>query len=118
MTDENLEAMAKRAGEQLRASEFDVPADVQEKLVAARRKAVARVDQPVRPRRWLWLPAGGVAAAMVVGLMMLPRVDDSVLPADNLVAVVEADEVFSELALLDELEFVAWMVEEDAIHPG
>ncbi len=98
---------ADHAAERLRQHEHDVPNDVNQRLQAARRAAVAAADE--KPGVTDWWPraagAGTAAVALMVAALVLyspvdtlPRID-----AAELAAAQEAE-------LLEELEFVAWMI--------
>lgn len=106
--DEQQSTFAARAREVLDAQ--PLPDDVAARLRHARRAAVESLD--ARPR-WggarLLAPAGGLAAGALVALVFL-RGGPVVLP--------EADErelaAMAEMELLDDMEFVAWLIENDA----
>lgn len=106
---------ADRAAERLRQQEHDVSNDVNQRLQAARRAAVEAADEKSAAVDW-WPRAAGAGTAamaiMVAALVLyspidpLPRIE-----ASELAAAQEAE-------LLEELEFVAWMIameEADAI---
>ena len=110
--DEHFTARAKAV---LERSELDIDPDRLARLQQARRMAVAAAAAEDAPRTgWLsWaLPAGAVATvALVAGLLITPdpQTDPLLLdPAEMSAA--------AEMELLDELEFVAWMLEQD--HAG
>lgn len=101
-------AFAARAREVLDANA--VPEDVAARLRDARRAAIESIDE--RPR-WqtaarVLAPAGGLAAGALVALVFL-RGGPAILP--------DADErelaAMAEMELLDDMEFVAWLVEND-----
>jgi hypothetical protein len=86
-----------------------VPADVVERLGAARRAAVARVDRPVPAPLAAWIPAGAMATTLIaVGLLVVEFSGREVpLPVEEVQAV-------QHLELLEDIELFAWMVEQDA----
>lgn len=108
--DPQLERRLGNAGELLRAAEHEIEPEVTQRLLAARREAVALADERrSSPLRWpLGLASGGAMAAVaILGLTVmlrtpqfdeLPRLDDVELAAAQ------------EVELLEDLEFVAWMI--------
>lgn len=114
MTDSDLDddKFAADIGAQLRRDELDVPLQIAQRLQDARRLAVAAADSAdtakVKTVQALWPRFVGVgaaaAAALVVAIALqapvetLPRMDDAELAAAQ------------EAELLEDLEFVAWMV--------
>ena len=111
-TDPYLDNLAASAGARLRESEVDVPTEVSQRLQASRRLAVAQAESATAEGRIVWPRFVGFAATafatflLVVAVTLtmpapydtLPRLDDG-----ELAAATEAE-------LLQELEFVAWMV--------
>jgi len=107
-----------QATELLRHSEQQLPSETQLKLHLARRRAVAAAEQRGASRRtWYTVGAGGgaLAAAALVLVMLstpqalqLPNLDEEELAAAQ------------DVELLEELEFVAWMLamEEDNAPPS
>ena len=98
---------ADRAAERLRHGEHSVPNEVNQRLQAARRAAIETADEKSRLGDW-WPRAAGASAAagalMVAALVFYSPVDT--LPR------IEASELAAaqEVELLEELEFVAWMI--------
>ena len=121
MSDEEFSEFERKARQRLEASEHDIDPDRLQRLQAARRAAVAAV--PAAPERGLagrwWVPTGAMAAvALVLGLLLLPE-------PEGLPPVLDAAEMSAaqEMELLDELEFVAWMLEQEStleneVHAG
>ena len=112
MSDRQNDDFEQRARETLRRSELELEPERVQQLQQARREAVAAAerslsDQSVR-RLWWWLPTGAVAAvALVVGLMLNPGPEPvPVLDPLEMSAAQDMD-------LLTELEFVAWMLEQE-----
>lgn len=103
---------------------------IQERLAAARRQAVAAMDDtPVRSGfRWSYALPAGVAAAvtLVVALQLtLPAPDtpDAATLAELLAELdgtqeVAAPEAALEMELLEDLEFLAWMAEVEEVNAG
>ncbi len=118
MTDEkpDNEEWAARLGEQLRRQEADLPPHVTQQLAQHRRAAVAAADTGGRtPGVWSWWAGAGAAAATVLAVGILLQSPVQQLPvADDLDLVVAQD-----VELLEELEFVAWMVamEDESPYP-
>ena len=85
-----------------------VPTDVADRLAAARRATVARLDRPVPAALSTWIPAGAMATTLVaVGLLITEFANqDSPLLVDEVQAV-------QHLELLEDIELFAWMVEQD-----
>ncbi len=107
--DPELEALAKRAGQRLRESEREVTPDISQRLAEARRNAVAVADVQSGKRSFTavnrWLGLGAVAAGVLAVAVMLRAPIESMPDADDLDLVVA-----QEVELLEDLEFVAWMV--------
>ena len=105
-------AFAAALAEKLRAYENDVSPEISAQLLAARRAAIAEMESRSARGHWLspfWLvPAGGLAAALAVALLWpqgpagLPEIDEN-----EFAAAIEMD-------MLDEIELVAWMLEEES----
>ena len=119
--EEKVSEFERKARARLEASELDIDPERLERLQAARRAAVAAV--PAGPERGLlgrwWVPTGAMAAAaLVLGVLLVPG-------PERLPPVLDAAEMSAaqEMELLDELEFVAWMLEQDSnletdVHAG
>jgi hypothetical protein len=86
-----------------------LPAAVVDRLAAARREAVARVDQPVPAPLSSWIPAGAMATTLLaVGLLVVE------FAGRDLPLLVEEVPAVQHLELLEDIELFAWMVEQDA----
>jgi hypothetical protein len=102
-----LEALARQAT-------GEVPADVSERLAAMRREAV-QVLEDERPSSWIrqWSPVtasmAGAAFALVVALWLVLQPDEDI--ALPLASEPEAA-IVTDMDLLEELEFIAWLEEE------
>ncbi len=108
--DERDKRWAERAGEALRDAEHDVPPAIAERLAAARREAVAVADASADRNAGLgwWPKLAGASAVAVAALawVLLPDPTPERLPAwddTEMAAAAEAE-------LLEDLEFVAWMM--------
>lgn len=99
-----------KARDALRQTELGVPLSVQQRLAAARRAAVAEAERP-QPVPWGRLAgSGALASAALVLALMLPGTGTQSLPALE-----EAEMAAAQNAeLLEELEFVAWMLAEES----
>lgn len=91
---------------------------VAERLAAARQQAVALLDGPERkalPRLLPWGAALTSAAALLLAIVFWPGPGDSGLAP---LPLVDADELAAarDLELLEELEFIAWLDEQQADH--
>lgn len=89
--------------------------DIQAKLLQMRRQAMAQANnKPAMHKPLLWAPAGGMVAALfAVMLWYEPAVqhpseldDFELLTSDT------------ELEMLDDMEFVAWLMLEEQPHAG
>ena len=118
-TQAELDQVAHRAAIELRASEEQLSTATADKLHAARMQAVAAAQAQAkakRSRRTSYLVPGlGLGASMagiaLVAVLMLPGTQ-AIAPLPDLA--IEGDvgllAASSETELLDDLEFVAWMV--------
>lgn len=113
MTDRELEGSGTFAADAKRVlDEVALPADVVARLGAARRAAVAAADArlatPRVPPRWV--PAGALATTVLAVGLATVAMDTRQLPAvDDPRALVAAQDV----ELLDDLEFLAWLPDDD-----
>lgn len=111
MTDTDDDRFVEQTRQTLRHSENELDADVQSRLRLARRQAIASIDEERRPswmRPWVFAPIGGMAAvALAVGIYLGQGGDALSFPGN------EEFTVAQDMELLEELEFVAWMVLEN-----
>ncbi len=112
MSDKQNDEFEQRAREALRRSELDLEPARMQQLQQARREAVAAAERSLSnqsvSRLWWWLPTGAVATvALVVGLMISPGPEP--IPVLDPLAMSAAQD----MDLLTELEFVAWMLEQE-----
>ena len=108
--EENLVSLAKQV-----LDEQVLDADISERLSMARRAAVAEMDRPSLSLQNRWLQ-GAVAATLVVsvGLWSL-RTPLPVLPIYN---GEDAQMAAENMDLLADMEFVAWLAEEEEMNAG
>ncbi len=84
------------------------------RLTQARNAALDELRRPqMRWIRWLWAPAGGLAAAVIVAAFIATRPGTDAfgpngLPLEDLDVVASAEE----LELLQEVEFYAWLAQQ------
>lgn len=99
---------AQRAGEQLRSHEHAIAQGTQARLRSARGQALQAASEPVRS--WMFWPAwgsGGLSAAVFAWVVFVAAPVE-VLPVMDDIEMAAAQEA----ELLEELEFVAWMLTE------
>lgn len=96
-------AFEERVRVAMREAEENVSPDVSHRLAAARRSAVAQADAQ---KPWMWAGVGGaLTAGLLVALLVAPQADESLpLFAESEMAAAQ------DVELLEELEFVAWLV--------
>lgn len=92
--------------DELGRSEADVPAEVSQRLVAARREAVAAFESRQPRQRWFqWGALGAVSAGILVLAVFLQS------PVQKMPYAEETELIVAQEAeLLEDLEFVAWVV--------
>jgi len=95
-----------------------VDPEVAHRLAAARHRAVALLDEPSQPALPRLLPWGSAlagAAALALAIGLWPGSGDEGLAP---LPLVDADEMAAaqDLELLEELEFIAWLDEQQADH--
>ena len=98
-----------KARDALRDTEEQVPDPVRQRLANARQTAVNAADTRASIRWAPMISAGALAGAALLVVLVLPRSTTQSLP------LLEASEMAAaqELELLEELEFVAWMLDEE-----
>jgi hypothetical protein len=84
------------------------------RLNQARQLALSELSKGTARRYWLAAPLGGLAAAVVIAIVMMtgretiaPTQDSAALPLDDFDIVADADS----LELLQDVEFYSWMAE-------
>ena len=108
--EERLEA---RSRELFEDSVGRLDARTRSRLTQARHAAVQELQQARAGRaRWLWAPVGGLAAAVVVALLLVrPGLDQAgsgAPPLEDLDSVAGVENV----ELLQDVEFYAWLAEQ------
>ena len=110
-----------RATDALRDENEHVPADVAQRLQAARRQAVEAADRGASPSGAnlpLWGGAGLASFAAAMGIAVMLTSQDPALPAMNVddlaLLATDTDEllVVNDLDVLEDLEFLAWLEQE------
>jgi hypothetical protein len=108
-------ATALRVVEALDRQNEQLDADVLASLENARRVALSHLDVPPAPLALAfgdWVPLGAVATTLLAVGLLVAQAQTDVLPNfDSEVHAMAAQE----LDLLEELEFVAWMLDEDEL---
>ncbi len=113
MTSNNEETFLERAREALEAERLDD--EIVERLAAARRSALDGLEpgQPLTPQHPLWsfwAPVGAFAVVVIAVALTLSSPDIPEFPYyESELQAAAADE----LELLEDLEFVAWMLVEE-----
>ncbi len=106
-TDEQLSTRAKEAFDE---SVEKLDASTLSKLNRSRHKALAELAHPAR-HQWLrWMPATGIAAAVLVAVMIMQSpsgVEDVIAPAN----VTDMEILLGEdsIEMLEDLEFYSWL---------
>ena len=85
-------------------------ASTRSKLTQARNRALDEVNKGAVRRRWLWAPAGGLALAALVAVVMLntgPRSggDTGALALEDIDIVADSEN----LDMLEDVEFYMWL---------
>lgn len=86
-------------------------ASTRSKLTQARNRALDEVNKGAARRRWLWAPAGGVALAVVVAVVMLnpggsrPRGEAGAPGLEDIDIVADSEN----LDMLQDVEFYMWL---------
>ncbi len=113
MAMKNDQEFTKAIQDQLRQRETDLPTSVSKRLAEARRAAVAEAEirehkKPGLLRPAWMLPAGGFAVAALTLALYLPS-GNGALP------VLEESEMLAatEMEMLDDIELLAWIIEQD-----
>jgi hypothetical protein len=85
-------------------------ASTRSKLTQARNRALDQVNKGAMRRRWLWAPAGGIALAAIVAVVLL-NAGGSRSGADPALALEDIDIVADSenLDMLEDVEFYMWL---------
>jgi hypothetical protein len=108
------EPLEQRSRELFEDSVGRLDARTRSRLNQARQQALSELNKGTARRYWLAAPLGGLAAAVVIAIVMMtgrqttaPNQDSSGLPLDDFDIVADADS----LELLQDVEFYSWMAE-------
>ena len=106
-------ATTARVVEALDRQNEQLDAEISARLANARREALGQLVRPAPPLVFgSWVPLGAMAMTLLaVGLLVIQAQRDTLPRFDSEVQAMVAQE----LDLLEELEFVAWMLEEDEL---
>jgi hypothetical protein len=86
-------------------------ASTRSKLTQARNRALDEASKGAVRRRWLWAPAGGIALAAIVAVVML-NADGSRSAADSAALALEDIDIVADsenLDMLEDVEFYMWL---------
>jgi hypothetical protein len=91
-------------------------AHTRSKLTQARNRALDEVSKGAVRRRWIWAPAGGVALAVIIAVVLSSRGPSS--PESGALALEDIDIVADSenFEMLENVEFYMWL--EDAAPDG
>jgi Protein of unknown function (DUF3619) len=113
-SDQNAELVL-RARQALDQQVADLDEDVGLRLATARRKAVAEMDRPAVLIRNPWVPVAAAATLMLAVGIWSMRTAPPALPVYK---GEDAQMAAQNMELLSEMEFVAWLVEEEELNAG
>lgn len=100
-------AQAKKA---LDTCEAQTPPAVKQQLDEIRRQALQQPKMARNVQPWVWWPMGGVAAAVLV--VMFWFADPQATQPDVMVDDLELLSAEEDLALMEEIEFMVWLLEQ------
>jgi hypothetical protein len=110
----NRDPLEQRSRELFEDSVGRLDAHTRSRLNQARQQALTELNKGVTRRYWLTAPLGGLAAAVVIAMVMMsgrespaPSQESAALPLDDFDIVADADS----LELLQDVEFYSWMAE-------
>lgn len=108
------DSLEQRSRELFEDSVGRLDARTRSRLNQARQHALSELNKAAPRRYWLAAPLGGLAAAVVIAIVMMtgrqttaPSQDSGALPLDDFDIVADADS----LELLQDVEFYSWMAE-------
>ena len=114
VNDPTPDPLEQRSRELFDESVGRLDARTRSRLNQARQQALNELNKWGSRRYWLTAPLGGLAAAVVIAMVMMtgrdvtvPAQDSSALPLDDFDIVADADS----LELLQDVEFYSWMAE-------
>lgn len=117
-TDSAPEPIEERSRELFESSVERLDARTRSRLNQARQRALAEIKKGSTRRYWLGLPAGGLAAAALIAMVLIrgggetgpPHADNGNLLLDDFDIVADADS----FDLIQDVEFYSWLAEQDA----
>lgn len=114
VNDPTPDPLERRSRELFEDSVGRLDARTRSRLNQARQQALNELNKGASRRYWLTAPLGGLAAAVVIAVVMMsgrepagPGQHGAVLPLDDFDIVADADS----LELLQDVEFYSWMAE-------
>lgn len=114
VNDPTPDPLEQRSRELFDGSVSRLDARTRSRLNQARQQALGELNQGTARRYWLAAPLGGIAAAVVIAVVMMtgrqttaPTPDSAALPLDDFDIVADADS----LELLQDMEFYSWLAE-------
>lgn len=112
--DPATDPLEQRSRELFEDSVGRLDARTRSRLNQARQQALSELNKGASRRYWMTAPLGGLAAAVVIAVVMMtgreavvPGRESAVLPLDDFDIVADADN----LELLRDVEFYSWMAE-------
>jgi hypothetical protein len=112
--DSPADPLEQRSRELFEDSVGRLDARTRSRLNQARQQALNELNKGASRRYWLAAPLGGLAAAIVIAVVMMtgretgaPSQESAALPLDDFDIVADADS----LELLQDVEFYSWMAE-------
>ncbi|NNF67454.1 MAG: hypothetical protein HKM98_08090 [Gammaproteobacteria bacterium] len=82
--------------------------------LARRRRLALDAASPGQTRRWLWLPAGALAAALVAVIMVRPFTTEQMPLVEVASAEIDMEILLADdFELIEELEFYEWLAVTD-----
>ena len=112
--DPATDPLEQRSRELFEDSVGRLDARTRSRLNQARQQALSELNKGASRRYWMTAPLGGLAAAVVIAVVMMtgreavvPGRESAALPLDDFDIVADADN----LELLQDVEFYSWMAE-------
>ena len=121
MIDNNneLDSFERKAKQALEFDEQGLSPEILERLGSARRAAVAQVDEDREHRSGFWAPAGAFAVtALAVGAIWFNSNTQPPVLDESFEVVQLAQLAMHDSELLEDLEFIAWMAEQEEGYAG
>ncbi len=114
VSDPTPDPVEQRSRELFEDSVGRLDARTRSRLNQARQQALNELNKGATRRYWLTAPLGGLAAAVMIAIVMMtgreatpPAPDSAALPLDDFDIVADADG----LELLQDVEFYSWLAE-------